>query len=289
MDDELATITGDTFGRHIAELTALGGRHPAQPGSVATTQAYLTEAAASAGLTAVVEGYGTEHHDANLLVELPGAREGWYELAAHWDTVPGSPGADDNASGVAGVLEAMRVLAGFRRPGYGIRCCFFGGEETGFLGSDAHVRRTAATEGTIVLEMIGYRSTAARSQLAPAELHGLLDLPSAGTFIGLVTDANSAGLLAAVQQAVSRYTPDLETVGLQVPPPLVDVVSRSDHVPYWYRQRRALLVTDTADYRNPHYHLPSDTLATLDLAFAAEVTRAVTAAVATLAGAVPRR
>jgi Zn-dependent M28 family amino/carboxypeptidase len=287
MDDALATITGEALGRHIAELTAPGARHPAQPGSVATTRAYLTGIAGRAGLTAVVEDYGHAEHDANLLVELPGEREGWYELAAHWDTVPNSPGADDNASGVAGVLEAMRVLAGFRRSGYGIRCCFFGGEETGFLGSDAHVRRSSGTEGTIVLEMIGYRSTAPDSQHAPAELRGFLDLPSAGTFIGLVTDANSVGLLAAVERAVSRYTPELETVALQVPPPLVDVVSRSDHVPYWYHQRRALMVTDTADYRNPHYHLPSDTLATLDLAFAAQVTRAVTAAVATLAGAVP--
>jgi Zn-dependent M28 family amino/carboxypeptidase len=289
MDDALATITGESLGRHIAELTAAGARHPTNPGSIATTRAYLTEAAARAGATVTIVSYGRGYDDVNLLVELPGGGEGWFEIAAHWDTVAGSPGADDNASGVAGVLEAMRVLAGLDRPGAGIRCCFFGGEEVGFLGSDAHVRRTGPTEGTYVLEMIGYRSAEVGSQRVPGALGALLNLPSAGTFLGLVTDANSAALVTAFQDCVNRYTPDLETIALQVPPELMEVVSRSDHVPYWYRHRRAVLVTDTADYRNPHYHLPSDILATLDLAFAAQVTRAVTAAVATLASAAPPR
>src|SRR5688572_21850732 len=101
MDDALATITGESLGGHIAELTAPGARHPATAGSVAATRAYLTEVAARVGATAVVESYGHGYHDVNLLVELPGEAAGWYEIAAHWDTVAGSPGADDNASGVA--------------------------------------------------------------------------------------------------------------------------------------------------------------------------------------------
>jgi Zn-dependent M28 family amino/carboxypeptidase len=228
----------------------------------------------------------------NLIVELPGTEvdEPWLEVGAHWDSVADSPGADDNASGVAGLLEVARVLASQGRPRRGVRLCLFGGEEGqrghfGFEGSIAHVSALdSPVSGAIVLEMIGYRSPEPGSQRVPEQLVGLMDVPDAGDFIAVVGDERSADYVARIEMAARRHVPDLAVFAVVLPEVALPLVSRSDHVPYWHAGLKGVLVTDTSEYRTPHYHHPGDVLATLDLDFAAQVTTMVTVAAMELTG-----
>jgi Zn-dependent M28 family amino/carboxypeptidase len=280
----LSVITAETVGRHVEALTALGPRHP-EGQAVPATLRYLADELAAAGLAVEVERFGGDLHEVNLLAELPGGAGPAVELGAHWDTVPGSPGADDNASGVAGVLAAARALAAGDPPPRTVRFCLYAGEERGFLGSTAHVRRAAAgIAGAVVLEMIGYRSTEPGSQRLPRGAAALVPGVDRGDFIAAVGDPSSAAYLHAFERAAAAHAPDLAVRTLTVPGLLRAAVSRSDHVPYWRARRPAIMVTDTADYRNPHYHRASDVAQTLDLEFAAAVARAAAGAVVALAG-----
>jgi len=260
---------------HVEALTALGPRAGDDPG-VAGSLRYITDALTASGLTVRVERYGGELHEVNLIAEIQGGTsDDAIELCAHWDTVPGSPGADDNASGVAGVLEAARVLHDTDLPARTIRFCLFGGEENGFAGSYAHLAHITPQTEAIVLEMIGFT---APWQRFPSELSALLEPPERGDFVAVVADEASAPLLTRF----TKHLP-LPVLPLVLPPFAREVAMRSDHVPYWESGRRALLVSDTADYRNPHYHEAEDTAATLDYDFAAGVVAAAVKTVAELA------
>lgn len=268
-------ISPERLRAHVEALTAQGPRFEDLPG-VPGCLRYLTDELGGMGLAVRVERYGGELHEVNLIAEIQGGTsDDAVELCAHWDTVRQSPGADDNASGLAGVLEAARVLRDADLPARTIRFCLFGGEEDGFRGSEAHMAHITPRTESIVFEMIGF--TAPR-QGFPQELAGLLDPPERGDFIALVADEASQDLL-------SRFARQLEAPAfpLVLPDFARDVAMRSDHVPYWESGRRSLLVTDTADYRNPHYHRPDDTAGTLDYAFAAEVVAAAVRTVAELA------
>jgi Zn-dependent M28 family amino/carboxypeptidase len=282
-------VTASDIERHVTALIGDGPRHEDNRDGVVGALRYVTEQLTGIGFEVTVERYGAGVHEVNLLASLPGMEpdSALLELGAHWDTVAGSPGADDNASGVAGVLEAARVLSRRGRPRRGVRFCLYGGEEgqeNAFRGSLAHVASLpdGAVEGAIVLEMIGYRTTESGSQRIPEAMVGLLDAPSRGDFIAAVADEMSVEYAAAVESAARARS--LAVLPLVVPAFALPVVSRSDHVPYWLSGRKGLMVTDTAEYRNPHYHRVSDTVGTLDLAFAAEVSVVVTAAVAELVG-----
>ena len=264
--------------QHVERLTAHGPRHGTNGPAVAAALAYVTETLASYGYEVTREAYGTGAHEVNLLASVTGAGPA-LEVGAHWDSVERSPGADDNASGVAGLLEVARVFAG-ERPARTVRFCFFGGEETGLAGSRAHVAGLVdAVEGAIVFEMIGYRDPDPGSQRFPAGI----DLPaefSRGDFIAAVGNGASVRYAAALSLAGQEH-------GLPVLPidlPADDAnAGRSDHYPYWLSGRLGIMVTDTAEFRNPNYHRPTDTPDTLDFEFAAQVTRTVADAVRALA------
>jgi Zn-dependent M28 family amino/carboxypeptidase len=271
-------------GRHVEALTALGPRDPESGSAVAGALRYLTDQLKGFGYEVSVERYGGDLHEVNLLAEVPGTESAasLLEVGAHWDTVPGSPGADDNASGVAGVLEVARVLStGGVRPRTGVRFCLFGGEEDGLQGSTAHVERAGdSIAGAVILEMIGYRSAQPGSQRVPENLARLVEAPSAGDFIAVIADPASAPYAAAFAEVAA---PQLAVFTLTAPGPVFADLYRSDHVPYWRAGRPALQLTDTAEFRNPHYHRPSDTVDTLDLEFAAAVAQAVAATAVRLA------
>jgi Zn-dependent M28 family amino/carboxypeptidase len=262
---------------HVDALTAHGPRYEDLPG-VATCLRYITNQLTGMGLAVRVERYGGELHEVNLVAEIQGGTsDDAVELCAHWDTIDDTAGADDNASGVAGVLEAARALRDLDLPARTIRFCFFGGEQRpGFPGSAAHVRGVTPGTESIVFEMIGY-TTAGQSY--PPALAVVVEPPPRGDFIALVADDASQDLLTA-------FTGHARQAGLPCYPLVVpdfarQAVMRSDHVPYWESGRRALLVTDTAEYRNPQYHRPGDTAGTLDYDFAAGV---VATAVRTVTG-----
>lgn len=214
-------------------------------------------------------------------------------VGAHVDSVRGTPGADDNASGVAGVLECARLLAGIR-PNATVELVLFNLEEnqgwTYRVGSrrwaDQARREGVRYQGAFVLEMIGYRTREPGSQVIPWPIRWM-GLPTVGDYLAAVGDGQSQKLLRAFVAAQREAAPDLRLVTLRSPLRgwLVWATRRSDNASFWSRGYPALLITDTANLRNPHYHRSSDRLETLDLRFAAQVTDAVAACVRRLAGA----
>ncbi|MEE8493327.1 MAG: M20/M25/M40 family metallo-hydrolase [Nitrospirales bacterium] len=206
-------------------------------------------------------------------------------IGAHYDAVAGSPGADDNASGLAVLLEVARRLAEVS-PSGPVHLIAFCLEEQNLLGSLAYAERLQARgeeiQGALILECVGYTCSKPGSQRLPAGLP--IETPPAGDFLGVVGNQDSAGLLASFEKTANREVPSLKTVSLAVPGQgeAFPDTRRSDHAAFWHYGFPALMLTDTADYRNPHYHQPTDTLDTLDLEFMVRVAEAVTAAVMVL-------
>ena len=198
-------------------------------------------------------------------------------IGAHFDAVPGTPGADDNASGVAALLEAARCLAHSPANQY-TEFVAFNLEEYNMAGSKAYARKLKKKKipvlGMISLEMIGYVSHEKGSQKIPLPLKPFY--PSTGDFIALVGDGQSKQLLKQAEMAFKKI-PGLNSEALTVPMRgiLLPEVRLSDHSPFWDEGYPALLITDTSFFRNPNYHSPQDTLDTLDVAFIQKVTDAV--------------
>lgn len=212
-------------------------------------------------------------------------------LGAHADTVPGTPGADDNASGLAVLLEVARLLSGdgLRRP---LEFVCFDLEEpqggTYGVGSD-HYARQARQKGReyrccLVLEMVGYTDPTPGSQSVPAMLFWK-DVPDAGTFLAAVGDWQSRKLVDEYCRSARSAVPELPIVGFRSPFRgwLVPPTRLSDHCRFWDQGYPALMLTDTAFLRNPHYHRPGDRSETLDYDFMARVAEATAAAVRSLA------
>jgi len=231
----------------------------------------------------------------NVAAEIPGTDPAAPRVlvGAHLDTVRGTPGADDNASGVAGLLETARLLAA-ARPRAAIELVAFNLEENQGWTYRVGSRRWAAAarrarvryRGALVLEMIGYRSRAPASQRIPAPIRWM-DLPRVGDFLAVVGDTRSRALLRAFVESARAASPGLPLVTLHSPLRgwLVWATRRSDNASFWSQAYPALMLTDTANLRNPHYHRSTDRVGTLDLGFAAEVTDAVAACVRRLAEA----
>jgi aminopeptidase YwaD len=225
---------------------------------------------------------GAEHE--NILALPPGADpiRPRTLIGAHLDTVRGTPGADDNASGVAGVLEAARLLAEAPAPGPVELAVWDLEERTGLtyrIGSRRHVaasrRAHVRYAGALVLEMIGYRTTKPYSQTIPLPIRWM-DLPRTGDFLAAVGDFGSRRLLDTFLAAAGRASPELKIVHLAVPLRGWSVLAtrRSDNASFWSNGFPALMLTDTADLRNPHYHRSTDRSDTLDYTFMAQVVAA---------------
>ena len=233
-----------------------------------------------------VHGEVEQHHfgegaDAgvNLILRLPGQRPELAPVlvAAHYDGPLGSPGADDNASGVAALLELARRWAQTppKRP---VWLVAFDQEEWGMVGSTALARELKANGQRLhlmlSLEMLGY--TAEEQYYPVAAMRRLYG--SRGDFIALVANTGAAALLPGLSRGMGAH---VKTKVLPVPfkgRQLPDV-RLSDHSPFWDEGYNAVMVTDTSFMRNPHYHRPSDTIETLDLAFLQAVINGLDAAI----------
>jgi aminopeptidase YwaD len=194
--------------------------------------------------------------------------------------VAGSPGADDNASAVAAMLEIARIMAGLDLR-YTVRFCFFALEESGRDGSRLHVRRMHERdedlEGAIILEMIGYATDRPDTQATPARVPLLFWPPTTGDFVAVVGNFRSGGLGNRFERAAATYVPQLPYFSANRLGGWFRDALRSDHKPYWDQGYRAIMLTDTANFRNPHYHRPEDTVETLNFEFLQWVTRATAA------------
>ena len=273
--------------RHVAALSVDIGPRTAGP-SLARAHRYVREAWEEAGLRVTEQPY--DYHGrrvANLIAETDGVGAAYYVVGAHYDTVPGTPGADDNASGVAVLLELGRRLAS-RPPPVPLRLVAFTLEEppafaTSLQGSRVFVRRIAEEGhrilGAVVLEMVGF--TAPR-QAYPLFLRWA-GYPDRGNYVGIVGNWRSRRFGRAVL-AGFRGNPRLPVESLFVPLNgwVLPDTRLSDHASFWDRGWPALMVTDTAYFRNPNYHGPTDRLETLDFAFMAELVESLEAALAGL-------
>jgi Zn-dependent M28 family amino/carboxypeptidase len=205
-------------------------------------------------------------------------------LGAHFDSVPGTPGADDNASGVAVLLEAARLLSRARLRSE-VLFCAFNLEELNMIGSSYFAKKLksagARVNAMVSLEMVGYTDSRPGSQKYPIGLRAFY--PDRGDFIGVIGNWNSASLLRrfARQMRQVRELP-VETLSVPGNGGLIPAVRLSDHSPFWDAGYPALMVTDTSFFRNPHYHGATDTLETLNLDFMAKVCEAVIRAVVVL-------
>jgi Zn-dependent M28 family amino/carboxypeptidase len=198
-------------------------------------------------------------------------------LGAHFDAVPGTPGADDNASGVAVLLEAARLLARANLRS-SILCCAFNLEELNMIGSTHFARKLKAAavnvSGMISLEMVGYTDLRAGKQRYPLGLKWFY--PDRGDFIGVIGNWNSSSLLNKFAQEMRQVRGlPIETLSVPGNGGLIPEVRLSDHSPFWDLGYPALLLTDTAFLRNPNYHRPTDTLETLNVEFMAKVCEGV--------------
>ena len=205
-------------------------------------------------------------------------------VGAHFDSVQGTPGADDNASGIAVLLEAARLLARARVRSQ-VLFCAFNLEELNMIGSGYFAQKLksagAKVDGMISLEMVGYTDPRAGSQKYPLGLKAFY--PDRGDFIGVIGNWKSASLLHRFSRQM-RQVRGLPVETLSVPGNggLIPAVRLSDHAPFWDAGYPALMVTDTSFFRNHHYHRSTDTLETLNFEFMAKVCEGVIRAVLAL-------
>lgn len=211
-------------------------------------------------------------------------------IDAHYDSVSDAPGADDNASGVAGVLEALYILKDLQFE-KSIEFIFFDLEEAGLKGSSAYVTKANTSDasifGVLNFEMIGYYTEEPNTQdlpagfqiLFPDTYNQLVQDEFRGNFITNVGAGDNPGLMACYDSLAQLYVPDLKVVSLESPGngSLVPDLTRSDHAPFWLSGYPAVMLSDAAEFRNKNYHTPMDSLHYLNMDFAANVVRATVA------------
>lgn len=230
---------------------------------------------------------------ANLIVERAGAARGdeIIVVGAHYDSVAGSPAANDNGSGVAAALALARMFRD-AAPARTIRFVLFVNEEpphfqTPRMGSWVYARQCRARDEQIVamlsLETIGYYSDEPGSQKYPPPI-GLV-YPSTGNFIGFVGNVGSRKLVRRSVRSFRQHAQFPSEGGAL--PGWMPGVGWSDHWAFWQEGYPAIMITDTAPFRYPHYHGVEDTPEKLDYQRMARVVEGVRAVVEDLAGADP--
>ncbi|MBX3377653.1 MAG: M20/M25/M40 family metallo-hydrolase [Phycisphaeraceae bacterium] len=229
----------------------------------------------------------------NIVVELPGKTlpKEVLILACHFDAVPGAPGADDNGTGVAALLEIARVLKGVPMERT-VRMIFFNLEEVGLRGSMEYVKRDLPKDekviGMVSLEMLGYFTDAPNSQRSPiGKIEGVFDPPTVGDFIAIATIQKFSEFARRLDAEMRAAAPGLKTVVADFMPVAPPDFLRSDHAPFMLTGKPGVMLTDTSNFRNPHYHKPTDTIETLDMERFTLVVRGVAGAAHAIAGPIP--
>jgi Zn-dependent M28 family amino/carboxypeptidase len=251
---------------HVHALAEdIGERNLFLPVALKAAEDYIAGQWRSQGYAVERQTEGLEDIDcANLEVTVPGGKlpEEIIVVGAHYDSVFGSPGADDNASGVAALLELSRLFAGVR-PGCSLRFVAFTNEEPPFfagrhMGSliyaQAAKRRGDRIRFMISLEMLGYYDDSPGSQSYPPLLKSFF--PDRGDFIAFVSNWGSRRFLKQLVQAFRAHS-DFPAECLAAPL-VVPGIAASDHFSFWRQGYPAVMITDTAYYRNHWYHTAGD-------------------------------
>lgn len=279
--------TGSHLMDHVRFLTeTIGERSVSFPRNLERAAGYIESIYRDADLNVHREPFTyRDFRVANVVAEIPFCKNPTrhYLLGAHYDSVAGTVGADDNASAVAVQLEtarALRRLEGREDLDLNVKFVSFTLEEppafnTRYRGSRVYAgkakKKKEKIDGMICLEMVGYTCYEPGCQKYPFPLM-FMDYPKRGDFIGIVGNFGSRTLTDALYGAF-RKNPALPVVKLLVPLKgcLLPSVRLSDHSSFWDQGFHAVMVTDSAFYRNPHYHRPSDTMDKLDVSFMEEV------------------
>ena len=276
---------------HLETLTrTIGERSVGTPWNLEKSAEYIESVHRQVGLEPRRETYNYRGESvANIVVDLGfGEKEKKiFLLGAHYDSVKGTVGADDNGSSVAVQLEVARALKELsERPPLDltVRIVSFTLEEppaygTRFMGSRVYARKAKAEgerlDGMICLEMVGYTCHEPGCQAYPFPLM-FRNYPKTGDYIGIVGDYRSRKFTRAIFEAFQKNEA-LPVIKLTIPWSgyLLPSVRLSDHASFWDRGYKAVMITDTAFYRNPHYHRRSDTMDKLDFPFMARLVQSL--------------
>lgn len=280
----------DRLRAHVQALAGdIGERNHDNRARLELAADYVAQQFDAMGYLAATDVFGPAQFR-NFIVDLYGRelREQVIVVGAHYDSAWLTPGADDNASGVAGLLEIARALKDrpLRRS---VRFIAFANEEEPFFGGDEMGSMVAARRssdrgeqitGMFSLEMIGFYSDQWRSQYYPRPVRRFY--PRVGNFIAFVGNLRSREFLHAVVGEF-RSAAAFPSEGLAAPEWLVPDIRRSDNYSYWRHGYPAIMVTDTSNFRNYNYHNAGDLPDTLDYERMARVVSGLAATVAALA------
>jgi hypothetical protein len=297
-----ATIpTGDTsaarLAGHVVRLSrTIGERNVFQPKALESAARYIESEFAESGFQPTAIRYPAEWagygpiETRDIVATIPGAdaKAPVLVIGAHYDSAPGTPGADDNASGVAALLELARRFRDYRGTAE-IRLVAFSTEEPPFFGTakmgSAHYAAALADEkrevlGMISLEMLGYYSNEPKSQNYPPVL-GLF-YPSRGNYIGFISNLSSHGFLKRLESGFHSAR-GLPKVAASLPE-WIREITLSDQLYFWRRGWDAAMISDTAFLRNPNYHEATDVPETLDFERFADAVDGLEGAIRAVAG-----
>lgn len=230
-------------------------------------------------------GYGVQRQTyscygksvSNLIADNGGTGEGIVVIGAHYDTVPGTPGADDNASAVAGMLELARLLKGGLHKRHFIFVAFvneespcFGFHNMGSMVYAKHLRdRKVSVDVMISLEMIGYfREEPIQQYPLPCMRYFY---PKTADFIAVAGNFHSSRYVSFLKKGIKRHSA-IDARSLTAPEYL-GCINLSDNSSFWRHGYRAVMVTDTSFFRNRNYHQETDTIDTLNFGAMAEVVK----------------
>lgn len=261
----------------------LGDRSIFRPTNLKAAENYLIREFESLGYPVRRQPFICQRVEvANVIAGNPDPR-GYYLLGAHFDTVAGAPGADDNASGVAVLLEAARLVLEAPTPKPWAFVGFTTEEPpaffTPYMGSRVYAKTARKNRenllGMLCLESVGYFVEEPDSQYIPLPLK-FLGYSTTGNYLGLVGNRRSRPLLNGLERAF-RAASGLPVATLAMPlgGGLIPETRLSDHANFWDEGFQAVMLTDTAFLRNPNYHTAHDTIDTLNLDAMVEVTLGV--------------
>jgi Zn-dependent M28 family amino/carboxypeptidase len=265
--------------KHVEHLSVeIGERHMWKEGSLDRTADYIESAFQKSGYSVERQSYLCYGKPVfNVIAEKEGSEDGVVVIGAHYDTVPGSPGADDNASAVAGMLEIARL---HRRSSNRKRLIFvafvneeppcFGSENMGSRAYAKHLKdREVEVDVMISLEMIGYFRKE-RIQQYPLPFMGFF-YPKTADFIGVVGNFRSSKYVSLLKKGIKKYSSiDVQSL---TGPEFFGGISLSDNSSFWHHGYRAVMITDTSFFRNSNYHQETDTVDTLNFEAMAEVVK----------------
>ncbi len=263
--------------KHVEYLSVeIGDRHLWKEGSLSNAADYIESAFEDSGYTVERQTYSCYGKNvSNLIAEKTGADEGVVVIGAHYDTVPGTPGADDNASAVAGMLELARLHKASLNKKHLIFVAFvneeppcFGSHNMGSMVYAKHLRdRQVSVDVMISLEMIGYFSYEPIQQYPLSCMR--LFYPKTADFIGVVGNFHSSKYVSFLKKGIKKHSA-IDARSLTAPEYLGGI-NLSDNSSFWHYGYRAVMVTDTSFFRNKNYHQETDTIDTLNFESMAEV------------------